>query len=326
MKVIVPVAGVGNRLKPHTDSRPKPLLEVGGRTILDHVLKPLDGLDLDEVIFVIGHLGNQIADYVRTNYSFKANFVEQDKLLGLGYAVNVAMQEVTDGPVLIILGDTVVACDLSEFVAAGEYVLGVHKVPDPERFGVVETENGIVTAVVEKPPQPKTDLALIGLYYCAESAMLKEELSRLVQSGRTTSGEIQLTDALASMIERGVNFVAHPVPHWYDCGKKETLLSSNQYLLKKMNESSPKVGNSRFISPIFVDDTAVVSNSTLGPFVSVGAKANISGCTISNSIVSSDAVLENTVIKDSLIGPKAIVRNFEGVLNIGEKTEIDGAG
>lgn len=323
MKVIIPVAGVGQRLKPHTDSRPKPLLEVGGRTILDYVLKPLEGLELDEVIFVIGHLGSQIRDYVQKNYSFKTRFVEQDRLLGLGYAVNMAMQHVSGGPVLILLGDTVVDCDLAAFVADGEFVLGVHEVSDPRRFGIVEMSDGYVKAVAEKPDKPKTNMALIGLYYCSESEILKKELDQLVQSGHTTSGEIQLTDALASMIKEGVKFLAHDVPNWYDCGKKETLLSTNRFILESMDSPVTSV-QYQVVSPVFVDPTATVENSKVGPFVSIGAGAKVSGCTISNSTVGSEAVLENAVIKDSLVGPKAIVKNFEGVLNIGENSEIDG--
>jgi glucose-1-phosphate thymidylyltransferase len=323
MKVIIPVAGVGQRLKPHTDSRPKPLLEVGGRAILDHVLKPLAGLDVDEVIFVIGHLGSQIRDYVQANYSFKTRFVEQDHLLGLGYAVNMALQHVSDSPVLILLGDTVVDCDLEKFVAAGEYVLGVHEVSDPHRFGIVEISGGFVDAVVEKPKTPKTNLALIGLYYCGNSKILKEELDKLVQSGHTTSGEIQLTDALASMVERGVKFVAHSVPHWYDCGKKETLLSTNRFILGNM-DSSVSSDQYQIIPPVFVDTTATIENSTIGPFVSIGAGTRVSGCTITNSIVGPETVLENAIIEDSLVGPKCMVRNFEGILNVGKYTEIFG--
>lgn len=323
MKVIIPVAGVGQRLKPHTDSRPKPLLEVGGRTILDHVLKPLEKLDVDEVIFVIGHLGLQIHNYVKLHYSFKATFVEQDRLLGLGYAVSMALQTVNSSPVLILLGDTIVDCDLARFVAAGEFVLGVHEVSDPQRFGIVEISDGFVKSLQEKPEKPKTNLALIGLYYCSNSDTLKEELDQLVQSGHTTSGEIQLTDALASMIGRGVTFVTHTVPNWYDCGTKETLLSTNRFILENMD--SPITSKQfQIVPPVFVDPTAVVENSTIGPFVSIGAGATVTCCTISNSTVGAQAVLENAVIKDSLVGPKAIVRDFEGVLNIGENSEIDG--
>ncbi len=323
MKVIIPVAGVGQRLKPHTDSRPKPLLEVGGQTILDHVLKPLEELAVDEVIFVIGHLGSQTRDYVQKNYSLKTRFVEQDRLLGLGYAVNMALEQIDSGPVLILLGDTIVDCKLEAFVAAGEFVLGVHEVSDPQRFGIVEMSGGFVTAVEEKPEKPKTNMALIGLYYCSNSEILKEELDHLVQSGHTTFGEIQLTDALASMINRGIRFVAHSVLNWYDCGTKETLLSTNRFILERMGPAITP-DHYQVVPPVFVDPTATVENSKVGPFVSIAAGAKVSGCTISNSTVGSEAVLENSVVKNSLIGPKAIVRDFEGILNISENSEIDG--
>lgn len=323
MKVIIPVAGIGKRLKPHTDSIPKPLLEVGGQPILDHVVKPLDGLDVDEVMFVIGHLGEHIRKYARDNYSFEMRFVQQDHLKGLGYAVSMALQEIDSSPVLILLGDTIVDCDMQKFVNAGDYVLGVHEVPDPERFGIVELSDGYVTSLEEKPAKPKSNLALIGLYYFKDAAGLKNELHRLVASGHTTDGEVQLTDALAAMLAGDSRFVAYDAGPWYDCGTKETLLATNRFLLGKMDSAGPRDG-CVLIPPVHLDATAVVTDSEIGPYVSIGAGANLNRCVISNSIVGRDCELENVAIKNSLLGPKAIVRNRSGVLNIGEHSEIEG--
>lgn len=323
MKVIIPVAGIGKRLKPHTDSIPKPLLEVGGQPILDHVVKPLDGLEVDEVVFVVGHLGEQIRNYVQSTYSFKVRFVEQDRLLGLGYAVSVALQEIDSGPVLILLGDTIVECNLQKFVNAGDCVLGVHEVPDPERFGIVELSEGYVLSLEEKPAKPKSNLALIGLYYFRDAAGLKNELDCLVKSGHTTNGEIQLTDALAAMLAEDARFVAYDTGPWYDCGTKETLLATNQFLLEKMDSAGP-VDRCTLIPPVHLDASAVVTDSEIGPYVSIGAGANLNRCVISNSIVGRDCELENVAIKNSLLGPKAVVRNRSGVLNIGEHSEIEG--
>lgn len=323
MKVIIPVAGIGKRLKPHTDSIPKPLLEVGGQPILDHVMKPLDGLDVDEVMFVIGHLGEQIRKYARDNYSFEMRFVQQDHLKGLGYAVSMALQEIDSSPVLILLGDTIVDCDMQKFVNAGECVLGVHEVSDPERFGIVELSGGYVSSLEEKPEKPKSNLALIGLYYFNDATGLKNELHRLVASGHTTNGEVQLTDALAAMLAGDSRFVAYDTGPWYDCGTKETLLATNRFLLGKMDSAGPRDG-CVLIPPVHLDVTAVVTESEIGPHVSIGAGANLNRCVISNSIVGPDCELENVAIKNSLLGPKAIVRNRSGVLNIGEHSEIEG--
>ena len=323
MKVIIPVAGIGKRLKPHTDSIPKPLLEVGGQPILDHVMKPLDGLDVDEVMFVIGHLGEQIRKYARDNYSFEMRFVQQDHLKGLGYAVSMALQEIDSSPVLILLGDTIVDCDMQKFVNAGECVLGVHEVSDPERFGIVELSGGYVSSLEEKPEKPKSNLALIGLYYFNDATGLKNELHRLVASGHTTNGEVQLTDALAAMLAGDSRFVVYDTGPWYDCGTKETLLATNRFLLGRMDSAGPRDG-CVLIPPVHLDVTAVVTDSEIGPHVSIGAGANLNRCVISNSIVGRDCELENVAIKNSLLGPKAIVRNRSGVLNIGEHSEIEG--
>ncbi len=323
MKVIIPVAGVGQRLKPHTATTPKPLLEVGGQPILDHVVKPLDGLEVDEVVFVIGHLGEQIRSYVQNNYSFKVRFVEQDQLLGLGYAITAAMQEIDSGPVLILLGDTIVDCDMQKFVNAGDCVLGVHEVSDPERFGIVELSDGYVTSLEEKPEKPKTNLALIGLYYFKDAAGLKKELHRLVASGRTTGGEIQLTDALVAMLAGDSRFIAYDTGQWFDCGTKETLLATNRFLLEKMDSAGP-VDRCILIPPVHLDATTVITDSVVGPYVSIGAGASVSRCVISNSIIGRGCEVENVAIKNSLLGPKAVVRNRSGVLNIGEHSEVEG--
>ena len=321
MKVIIPVAGIGNRLKPHTHSLPKPLLSVAGRPILSYILEPLAALEPEEVILVIGHLGDMIRDYVTGNFGFKTRFVQQDELLGLGYATRLAALNLEDSDAsLVILGDTIVEADLRAFVEAGRYVLGVRQVDDPHRFGIAEIAQGRVVGVEEKPDRPKTNLALIGLYYFGESGLLKRELDRLVASGKTTNGEIQLTDALSTMIDAGADFVAHEVRGWFDCGKKETLLETNRYLLSK-GGGHPQVAGSQIIPPVFLAETARVVNSVIGPYVSISADAEVRNCIVTNSIISSRARVENVILKDSLIGRRAVVRGPEQILNIGDSSE-----
>ena len=208
MKVIIPVAGVGSRLRPHTHSTPKVLLPVAGRPILDHVLEPIARLQPEEVTFVVGYLGAEIESYIQANYSFKSRFVWQERLLGLGHAINLAVQQMTDGPMLVVLGDTIVETDLKQFIAAGEYVLGLRKVDDPHRFGIAEVANGFVSHLEEKPEHPKTNLAVIGLYYFHESQSLRKALKENSDSGLTTQGEVQFTDALERMIRNGIQLHA----------------------------------------------------------------------------------------------------------------------
>ncbi len=322
MKVIIPVAGSGTRLRPHTISVPKSLLHVGGKPVLVHILEPLIKLNPEEVIFVIGHKGEMIIDYVHRHYSFKCRFVPQEKLLGLGYAVHLGLQAVGDEPTLVILGDTIVECDCHDFLRAGEYVLGLKQVEDPTRFGIAEVHNGYITNLEEKPSRPKTNLALIGLYYFDKTNLLKQELAQIVSKGTTTNGEIQLTDALQAMIDKGVKFKPYEVSKWYDCGKKETLLATNRHILSHLPPPTP-IDGSVLIPPVYVAPTAQVYRSIIGPDVSISDGAVIKDAVITNSIIGYHAHLENVLLENSLIGHHTNVKGVKKILNIGESTEID---
>ena len=321
MKVVIPVAGAGTRLRPHTHSLPKPLLRVGHKPILGHLLDPITALNPDEVIFVVGYRGEQIKEYVADNYSFKATFVHQDKLLGLGYALNMAVRDIESGDLLVILGDTLVECDLKQFVAAGDYVLGVRQVDDPRRFGIVTVDNGRIVGAEEKPEDPHSNLAIIGLYYFKEVAALKKSLAAHVESGKTTRGEIQLTDALELMIKDGIRIVPYEVGGWFDCGKKETMLSTNRHLLSRIGQD-PKVENSEVTAPVYVHPSAQVIDSKIGPSVSIGENCVVRNSTIINSIIGENTTIENMTLKDSLIGNYVKLNGDMQVFNIGDHTEI----
>ena len=235
LKIIIPAAGIGKRLQPHTLTTPKPLIPVAGKPMLAHILDPLVELDPAEVVLVIGHLGEQIVDYVEKNYSFKATFVEQENLLGLGYAVNVALQTINPGPVLIILSDTIAKIDLKKFIVSGQNAIGLKEVTDPRRFGIAITENNSIIEFEEKPSDPRSNLAIIGLYYINDSKILNQHAEKIIALDKRTSGEIQLTDILDSMLSNGNDFTPYVVENWYDCGKVETILETNRLLLNEKN-------------------------------------------------------------------------------------------
>jgi len=324
MKVIVPVAGIGVRLRPHTFSLPKPLLHVAGKPIIAHLLDPVAQLDPEEVIFVIGYKGVQVREYVTENYSFKSGFVQQDKLLGLGYALNLAMDRITGGEVLIVLGDTIVECDLRLFVEAGDYVLGVRQVDDPQRFGIAEVENGRIVRLEEKPEKPKTNLAVIGLYYFKEAGLLKSTLKGHIRNGKTTRGEIQFTDALQTMISKGIHFVPYEVQEWYDCGKKETMLETNRHILERRGQT-PSIDGSVIIPPVFVSPSAKVIDSIVGPHVSVSDGAVVRRSILRNCIIGCNATVNNMLLEDSLVGHNAFIRGGSRIMSIGDSSEIDPA-
>ena len=321
MKVIVPVAGVGSRLRPHTHSTPKVLLHVAGRPILWHVLRPIVDLNPEEVIFVIGHKGGDIRNYIQNTFTVKSTFVNQDQLLGLGYALGLAMTQITDGPLLVVLGDTIVDCNLSQFVSAGEYVLGLREVDDPHRFGIAELADGMVVSLEEKPTHPKTNLAVIGLYYFNDSRLLRNALKSHLASGKTTKGEIQFTDALQAMIQTGTKFLPFQVNDWYDCGKKEAMLATNRHLLE--SEPPPDaIDGSTLIAPVFVGPGAVINHSVIGPYVSISERAVIDSSIIRNSIIGPDARVHQAMLDNSLVGRSANVEGGMTTLNIGDSSEL----
>ena len=327
MKVVIPVAGVGKRLRPHTHTHPKPLLPVGDKPIIAHLLDPIVKLNPEEVIFVIGYRGQQVREYVEKNYPFKATFVQQDRLLGLGYAINLAVRDLPPGELLIVLGDTVVDCDLQKIIASGENnILGVLPVKDPERFGIVEVSNGQVTRMIEKPDKPESNLAIIGLYYFSDSTPLKQALADHVESGQTTRGELQFTDALQLMLERGEMFVPYEVKGWFDCGKKETMLSTNRHLVSSLGKT-PQIDGCKINPPVFIHPEAEVVASEIGPSVSISAGSIIRNSTITNSIVGYKSTIENIWLKDSLVGNEVTLkgtgRQTRLIVNLGDTSEVE---
>ncbi len=322
MKVIIPAAGIGARLWPHTHTLPKALLHVAGKPILAHILDTVAALRPAETIIVTGFLGNKVRDYVSAHYDLPTRFVHQEELLGLGYAVRLALEGGDGGPVLIILGDTIVETDLRLMVASGGNLLGLTPVEDPKRFGIAEVTNGNVTRVIEKPPQPTSNQAIIGLYYISDTTVLKEELDRLMTEGIRSGGEVELTDALQGMIGRGLTIKAYPVDGWYDCGQRETLIATNRHLLAKMSPPN-SIPGSIVVAPSYIAPTARIEGSVIGPYVSVSDRAVIINAIITNSIVGYEAEVRDALLTNSLIGHHAVVTGGFRALNVGDSSEIE---
>lgn len=318
---VVPVAGAGTRLRPHTYTYPKVLLTVGDKPIIGHILDELSAAGIRKVCMVTGYLGDKIKDYVAGNYKhLDVTCVEQSEQKGLGHAIWLTRRCVT-GPVLVMLGDTILDADLSRFLASKEDCLAVKEVADPRRFGVVETRGGYISAMVEKPEKPKTNLAIVGIYSFHNSSLLYNSLERLVDSGLTTRGEIQFTDALALMVKEGHKIRPVPIEGWYDCGKPETLLETNRHILDR-KKFSPKAENSLIIPPVYISPTAKVEGSIVGPYASIGDGARIESAIISDSIVNENAEIRNINLHGSLVGPSATVIGRRDQLNVGENSEI----
>lgn len=318
---VVPAAGVGTRLRPHTHTIPKALINVAGRPILAHILDGLIAEGVERVVVIVGYMGDRIRDYVSRRYGIAVEFVEQEERLGLGHAVALASASIGGGPVVIVLGDTIVHTDLSVFLSGPDVVLGVKEVPDPRRFGIAEVENGRVLRLIEKPEQPPSNLALVGLYYVPNSERLFATLEEQIHAGRTNRGEYQLTDALSTLLDEGVRMRVHAVEGWFDCGKTETLLSTNRYLLELV-PSSPAIPGVVVIHPVSIDPTAEIRSSIIGPYVSIAGGARISGAILRNSIINEHAEVADMLLDGSVVGENAIVRGSFQVLNVGDSSEV----
>jgi glucose-1-phosphate thymidylyltransferase len=323
MRAVIPVAGIGTRLKPHTYTTPKVLLNVGGKPMLGHILDKLLEEGVYKATFVIGHLGDQIKDYVTKEYpSIKADFIEQKKMEGLGHAIYTAIPTFDDKEIFIILGDTVFDVYLKDVFKSKQSSLGVKKVDDPSRFGVAVLENGYIKKLVEKPTTPVSNLALVGLYYISNADALVKSLNNLVQKDIRTKGELQLTDALQMMLHDGEKIKTFDVNGWYDCGKPETLLSTNKFLLDQKS-STKKFENVVINLPVYIADDAKIENSVIGPYATIDKGCVIKESVIKNSIVGTNSQVSKSMLNGSIIGNNTIVKGAFKRLNIGDSTEID---
>ena len=323
MRAIIPVAGIGTRLKPHTHSTPKALLNVGGKPIIAHILDRLLEEGINKATFVIGYLGDMIKDYIEKKYSsVESAFIEQENMEGLGHAIYTAIPTFDDDEIFIILGDTIFDVNLKGVFKDKISSLGVKEVENYQRFGVAVVKNGFIEKLVEKPQTPVSNLALVGLYYVSNKQVLVDSLNELVEKDIRTKGELQLTDALQIMINKGEKVKTFPVDGWYDCGKPETLLSTNQFLLNRKSSFKPRE-NVVIIKPVFIAEDADVSNSVIGPYATISSGCKIKECIVKNSIIDSNARVEKALLDNSIIGSNSFIRGAYKRLNSGDSSEID---
>ncbi len=328
MKAIIPVAGAGTKLRPHTYTQPKALIPIAGKTILSFIVDQLHEAGIQEFIFVIGYLGDKIQDYVNLTYpNLNCHFVQQNQRLGTGHAIELTRSIVNDDELFVALGDTICEYDAKEMMESAGNVLGVKKVEDPRNFGVAELdEHGIIGHVVEKPSIPKSNLALVGLYKIKETALMYDCLHQLFIENASKQQEYSFTDALDLMIKRGTGFRPYRVKHWFDCGRKETLLESNAILLKKYggNVQEPhSYKGTIIIPPVSIAANCTIADSIIGPHVAIGANTIIRQSIVRESIIGSFTNLFDVVLDNSLIGSDASVKGLSRSLNIGDNTEIE---
>jgi glucose-1-phosphate thymidylyltransferase len=329
MRAIIPLAGRGTRLRPHTLTTPKPLVHVAGRPVMSYILDDLKALGIEEMVFVIGYLGDVVQAYMAREYpEIRVHYVEQEVQDGTAGAIKLA-EPWADEDLLIVFVDTLFDADLSLTSSLSDEWSGViwaKEVEDYQRFGVIVTdESGAMTRIVEKPTEPVSRLANIGLYYIRDSALLFEGINKVLATEPGPSGEYYLTDAFQYMVDQGARIRTAPVGGWYDCGKVDALLETNRHLLEgPRGEVAPGavVEGSQVEDGVRVESGARVVRSRIGPNVTVEEGAVVEDSELRNCIVGARAQVVGSQLHDSIIGAQARVEGARGVLNVAEYSEV----
>ena len=325
MKVLIPLAGKGTRLRPHTHVVPKPMLKVAGRPVMSYVMDDVLTLgNVEEVVYITGHLKEKVEAYTREAYKIPSAFIEQKVQDGTAGAIALAKAHV-DQPVLIIFVDTIFDADLSiikDLDADG--VIWTKEVEDYQRFGVVVTDaDGFMTKIVEKPTTPISKRANIGLYYIKNWKLLFEGIDQVLTTA-PNKGEWYLTDAFQYMIDHGAKIKVVDVDGWYDAGQLETLLDTNRVMLEKGRARRPaELGaGATIVEPVYIEDGVTIEHSTIGPNVSIGAGSIVRNSTVRDSVIGSNTTIAHSALNDSFIGDHVVVQSARGALNVGDHSEV----
>ena len=323
MKVIIPTAGSGTRLRPHTFTSPKTLIQVAGRPILDYLLEPLLELsNLSELIFIVGDKGEQIRNYVKTHYSLPTTYIWQNEQKGLGHAISLAKERDNGEPILILLGDKIFEVNYQQILQNPYTVIGVKTVENPQGVGIVETEGEFITRLIEKPEHPPTNLVIEGAYYLQNSGLLFQCLDEIIERNICTRDEYQLTDGLQLMLEYGERMRVEFINSLH-CGTPDQLLTANQSILDKRAPQIYRFPNSVIIPPVFIGKGVVIENAIIGPYASIGDSTQIVNAIIKNAIIHPNAKVQDALIHRSVVGPDARVCGIFHQLNIGSAAQID---
>jgi glucose-1-phosphate thymidylyltransferase len=326
VQVIIPLAGKGTRLRPHTHTVPKPLIKVAGRPVMDWVMDRLEGLDVEELIFITGHLKEQVEAYARKRYPIPSRFIEQRVQDGTAGAIHLARPHV-HGPVMIIFVDTVFDADLS-LVRTGndDGIIWAKEVEDYQRFGVVVTDAaGYMTKIVEKPREPISKLANIGLYYVRTVEQLWQGIEHVLAQPHN-KGEWYLTDAFQWMIERGARIKTAEVAGWYDCGTVATTLETNRLLLDLHPEKRPPVPKAAkgvtIVEPCCIEAGAVLERSTVGPYASIETGTIVRDSVVANAIVGRNCRLDRVRLDGAMLGDEVVLEGVTGFASVSSHAEV----
>jgi glucose-1-phosphate thymidylyltransferase len=328
VKVIIPLAGKGTRLRPHTHLVPKPMLKIAGKAVVDYVVDDLKKLGgVEEVIYITGHLKDKVEDYVRNNTPWKSVFIEQTEQLGTAHAIGLAKKHV-DQPCMVIFVDTIFDADLGIIPkCTSDGIIWAKTVEDYKRFGVIVADkNNHMQKIVEKPDTPISKRANIGLQYIKNWKLMFEGIDHVMKQP-PNKGEYYLTDAFQYMVDKGAKLDVVDVDGWYDAGKIDTILETQKIMLEKRKMARKPSGlaaDAKIIEPVYIEDGVTIRNSTVGPNVSIGKGTTLEDSTVRDSIVGTKCTFVKTRLHDSLIGDEVVMRGFRGTATVGDHGELSG--
>lgn len=335
MRIIVPMAGMGKRMRPHTLTTPKPLIPVAGKSIVQRLVEDITkvcGQKVEEIAYIIGRFGKEAEDnlvQIAENLGAKGSIYYQDEALGTAHAIYCAKDSLS-GPVVVAFADTLFRADFT-LDADKDGIIWVQQIPDPRQFGVIKVnDENIITDFVEKPQEFVSDLAIIGIYYFKDGDNLRNEIKYLLDNNITEKGEYQLTNALENMKQKGVRFSPGQVIEWLDCGNKDATVYTNQRVLENVKDSenlvavSAKIINSEIIEPCYIGENVHIENSKIGPHVSLGNNTKVSDSVITNSILQTNVKVESSSIDNSMIGHFAELTKSNGSYSISDYSTIKG--
>lgn len=331
LKIVIPMAGYGARLRPLTWSKPKPLVPLAGRTMLDYLLDSFKSVPASqnvEYVFILGNMGDQIKAYLQAKYPhLRSHFVIQTEMKGQSDALWLAREYMT-GPVLITFTDTLVEADFSNIpTETSDAVVWVKPVDDPRRFGVAETDkSGYVKRLVEKPKSIENNLVMVGVYYIKQGEKLIQAIEEQVQRNLSLHGEFYLADAINVLLEKSFHLRAQPIETWLDAGTPATVLSTNRYFLEHGIDNSKSITGRRgtaIIPPVYIHPTANITASVIGPNVSIGADCQITSCILRDVIIEAGSQLTDTILENTILGCNVRVVGKAASMILGDQTQLD---
>lgn len=328
MKVILPVAGKGTRLRPHTHAKAKSLVQVAGKTVLEHIISRLGSIDVEEYIFILDDNGNQIREFMHSTFpQLNCSYMVQKERLGPAHAVSLAAPRIAAGDdVLVLFNDTIFVTDLAkipELCTHADGLIFSKEVEDYRRFGVNVVRDGRIVDMVEKPDTPISKLAQVGLYYLKDGNGFMNYLRQCIEDGETVKGEYYLPAVFMRMIHDGKRLLAPEIDEWLDCGKPETLLETNRFLLNGRHHNHGEVINSVLIAPVHIGYGVVIRNCVLGPNVSVARNSVIEGCVVRDSIINADNDVRHVALESTILGDSVVLHGGARKMNVGDHSILN---